>query len=138
MFIGLFSYVHRSLFIMSYIHRSLFMRTWFSFHIHNTFAVEVCAFISACLCSWVRAEALVPCLGVTLQHTAITPQHTATHCSTLQCNALQCTATHCNVLQRTETQCNALQRTATRCNALQRTAAHCNVLQRTVTLYNAL
>jgi len=69
----------------------------------------------------------------TLQHTATTLQHTATHC-----NTLQHTATHCNALQRAGslmlvrtlgrfvTYCNTLQHPATSCNTLQHTATHCN------------
>jgi len=44
------------------------------------------------------------CISNILQHTAITLQHTATHCS-----ALQHTAAHCNTQQRTATHCNKVQ-----------------------------
>jgi len=45
------------------------------------------------------------------------PQHTATHC-----NTLQHTATHCNTLQHTATHCNKLQHTATHCSRACRKA----------------
>jgi len=59
-----------------------------------------------------------------------TPQHTATHCSTLQhtaahCNTLQHTATHCNTLQHIATLCITLQHTA----HTEHTAPHCTTLQ---------
>ena len=95
-------------------------------------------------------------MSLVLQHT---PQHTATHCNTLQHTAthgeqrpwiVYCpvdwhgvgtathTATHCNTLQHTAAHCNTLQHTATHFDALQRTATHCNTLQYTATHSNAL
>ena len=92
------------------------------------------------------------------------PQHTATHCNTLQhiathCNTrsssvfvmfpcpasaaffhntLQHTATHGNTLQHTATNSNAQQHTATHSNTQQHTATHCNTLQHTATHIHAL
>jgi len=55
--------------------------------------------------------------------------HTATHCS-----ALQCTAMHCNTPQRMIFECvschTAANHTATHCNTLQHTATHRNTPQR--------
>ena len=73
-----------------------------------------------------------------LRTKVLSPQHTATHCTTLQhtaprCNtfesfsksnralrtkvlSLQHTATHCTTLQHSAPRCNTLRHTATRCN----------------------
>ena len=67
--------------------------------------------ILRCIC---RIEAQT-CYAAIFEE-AHTPQHTATHCSTLQR-----TATHCNTLQHTTTHCNTLQHTATHYSA-----THCN------------
>jgi len=64
-------------------------------------------------------------IHVLLAEKISSPQHSATHC-----NTLQRTATHCNTLQHNATHmtahCNTLQHTATHCNALQCTATHCD------------
>jgi len=61
----------------------------------------------------------------------VSPQHTATHCSTLQH-----TATHCNTLQHISTHCNTFQYIATHCNTrdaaagtYEHSATHCNTIQ---------
>jgi len=64
---------------------------------------------------------------------AISLQHTATHCNTLQW--LEHTTTHCNTLQHTATNKSELLQsshpTATRCNMVQHGATHYSTLQHT-------
>ena len=128
------------------------MYLWRSWMSHELVGIEVC---DSSYCS------------IILQHSAYTPQRSATFCNTLQHTATHCnilhmhwtesvwynmlyTATHCNTLQHTATHCNTLQLTATHCNTLythwsefvcynaQSTATHCNTLQHTKTHYNTL
>jgi len=71
------------------------------------------------ICNWLyeRFMSRVSHWTSSLSAATIQPQHTATHC-----NTLQHTATHYNTPQHTATHCNTLQHTATHCNTLQHTA----------------
>jgi len=81
--------------------------------------------------------------GYRLWRKGIQPQHTASHCNTLQqtathCITLQHAATLCSTLQHPATHCNTLQHTATHCSTLQHPAAPCSTLQHTATPCSAL
>jgi len=101
--------------------------------------------VRVCVCIYMYIWRRVTPSVTSCCHT-LTPQHTATHC-----NSLQLTATHCNTLQdsylmhniahpssferhqvlqdaATHSHCNTLQHTATHCNTLQHTATHCKTL----------
>jgi len=88
---------------------------------------------------------LEPC-KTDLENCKKDPQHTATHCNTIQLPTTPChtcgSSEICRIsglvwiieaLRRMPTHCNTLQHTATHCNTMQHIATHCNTLQHNAT-----
>jgi len=78
------------------------------------------------LCNLPICRASVDCTALTTRHAAThyhTLQHTTTHC-----NTLQHTAPHCTTLHHTAPQCTTLHHTASHCTTLHHTAPHCSTV----------